>query len=207
MNSMHLQGCPTRRGPWASALVILTTLSLLACTPQYDWREVRNEAPAWIATFPGKPVEVTRQVVLPAIKGPVTLTLRSSRVNDTMFAVGWVSVQPLDPKALGQKQPMREIQQALEVAMLKNIQADEMQIKRQTDISVPGSGELKARQINAQGRLQTGQNQAPTEAALWMRTLTIEKPLSIVLEVIVVGPKANVAEEVAMQFIDSLRLP
>ena len=200
MNSIRYLIFHAHRVVRPGAVAISVVWALLGCTPQYDWRDVRNEAPAWIATFPGKQVQVAREISLPPIKAPVTLTLASSRIKNTMFAVGWVSGPTLDSKTLEQ------VRSALEVAMLKNIEAEESTVQRTENPPAVALGNRSIRQIYAQGRLQLDRNNS-AEALLWMRTLTVSAPIPFVLEIIAVGPKEHLNEELALQFIESLRLP
>jgi hypothetical protein len=64
--------------------------ALLACSPKFDWREVRSPADAYAVSLPGKPQVVTRDVELPLAAGPhkVSMTMTSAGVGPTMFAVG-----------------------------------------------------------------------------------------------------------------------
>ena len=84
-----------------------------------DWREVRLEAISGSALFPGKPVEVSRTLQLGDAQNVVTLTLRSARIDSTVFAVGWVLDAGLDTR------------EKLEAAMLANISAEVSMISRQ----------------------------------------------------------------------------
>ena len=84
-----------------------------------DWREVRLEAISGSALVPGKPVEVSRTLQLGDAQNVVTLTLRSARIDSTVFAVGWVLDAGLDTR------------EKLEAAMLANISAEVSMISRQ----------------------------------------------------------------------------
>jgi hypothetical protein len=203
--------------PTRHALAGLAGILLLAgCTPQFDWREVRNEQPGWVATFPGKPVEVARTLTLPGIANPVTLTIRSARIKDSMFAVGWAVNTDNTP---GADERLRKI---LEAAMLNNLQHDPATTQR----TVVKIGDRPAQQVVATGSIKAGEKGAADPAGLWMRSLVISapsiplvptipaapaasslKPASTVIEIIAVGPASFLTEDQAMQFLQSFRLP
>ncbi len=69
------------------AFVIVFSLSaLLACSPTYDWREVRSDIGRYSVLFPKKPGVETR--TLPLLNTEVALTWQSTQVNGTLFAAG-----------------------------------------------------------------------------------------------------------------------
>ena len=159
------------------------------CTPTYDWREVRSEEGGWIAVFPEKPVEVTRTITLPDLSGPLRLTLRSGRIGETMFAVGWTDTASESVRA------------ALETAMLNNLQAVASSIERKkiTHRSQPMI------ETSAEGLIKTDPATPAVKASLWMRSLVRQGATPRVIEIVAVGPKSALSEEAARQFIESLR--
>ena len=70
---------------WAVALAVVS-----ACSPKFDWREVRSSADAYAVALPGKPQIITRDLELPLAAGSqkVSMTMTSAGVGATMFAVG-----------------------------------------------------------------------------------------------------------------------
>lgn len=61
-------------------------LSLSACTPAYDWREVRGENAPFTVLLPTKPSVLSRPVNLGGIQS--TMTMTAAEVGDVTFAVG-----------------------------------------------------------------------------------------------------------------------
>ncbi len=59
---------------------------LSACSPKYDWREVRGSASPFTATMPGKPSEYTRPVQLDQLK--TNMTMMGTKVEGATFAIG-----------------------------------------------------------------------------------------------------------------------
>lgn len=81
----------------AAGLALVAPLVLLAaCSPKFDWREVRSTADAYAVALPGKPQIITRDIDLPAAEGArkVSMTMTSAGVGGTMFAVGAVQLPP-----------------------------------------------------------------------------------------------------------------
>jgi hypothetical protein len=73
----------TRR--WRSAFVAALALLAVACSQRFEWREVRIDDVA-VAALPGRPQSVTREVDVGG--QPVSMTMWSTGVGATMFAVG-----------------------------------------------------------------------------------------------------------------------
>lgn len=106
---------------WPKAyLAGLAVLVLAACSPRYDWREVRSEQSGWVALFPDKPQTQTRTMNLDGRSLDMTMTI--ARVNEVSFVVGHVTEKngEQDTSKLREAKPgLREI---LRDAMLRNIQ-------------------------------------------------------------------------------------
>lgn len=61
-------------------------LNLAACSPQYDWREVRGPNAPYVVMLPAKPTTVSRSINLDGQQ--VTMTMTAARVDGVTFAVG-----------------------------------------------------------------------------------------------------------------------
>ena len=71
----------------AASIAILTLLTMLgACTPRYDWRDVRGAGAPYLVLLPAKPSTHTRSVNLGGIQASMTMT--AAEVGDATFAVG-----------------------------------------------------------------------------------------------------------------------
>ena len=66
---------------------------LMACSPKYNWREVRGTAAPFFVTLPAKPATHARTINLAGTQ--VTMTMTGAEVDDVTFAVG--SVELADP--------------------------------------------------------------------------------------------------------------
>jgi hypothetical protein len=194
---------PRRLSASVAGVLLLPLMLVAGCSPRMDWREIGNEAAGWRATFPAKPVEVSRQIELPNGVGPIRLTLRSARVDDAMFAVGWA-----ESSAPG-------VREALESAMLANIGAEGKSIQRKT---IETSGQQLI-EVSASGRMQLSPEGPPTPARLVMRSTVLadsngdkrknssdSRATMRIVEIIAVGPTAQISDDEARQFVESLRL-
>lgn len=191
------------RAVWMATVLSCAT----GCTPKYDWRILDNEEFGWVATFPAKPVEVTRRVAMEGFETPVGLTLKSARIDNTMFAVGWVAREAAPPgstPALRQRPADAEkIRKALQQAMLKNLDHDAQTIK---ESEVVLANQLSAKALFAKGKMRLNKDAPAIDAVLWMRSQANPNARLLAIEIIAVGPSGEIPEEIALQFIESLRL-
>ena len=178
-------------------LISATGFIMLACAPKYDWRDLRHEEAKWQATFPAKPVEVSRALSLPDSKAVVSLTLRSAKIDENLFAVGWIS------------NTAKSTAGHLEAAMLANIAARPDTIQRTT---IQSSGQV-IQELRAKGTMRVNSSGDDKEAMLWMRTVTRTTPASQslpantqVVEIIALGPTDSLSEADAELFVKSLIL-
>ncbi|MFN4999150.1 MAG: hypothetical protein ACK5FQ_07650 [Betaproteobacteria bacterium] len=177
------------------ALVCLLGI-IYGCSPRMDWREVQLQAIGGSALFPGKPVEVSRTLQMESAQGAITLTLRSARIDSTVFAVGWVLNAGPDTR------------EKLEAAMLANIGAEAAMVSRQA----LKQSDLVIHEVAASGEMRQRPDSAPVPARLWMRSLTIDRRVPgqagarQAIEIIAAGPAHELKEEDARLFIESLKL-
>ncbi len=76
----------------AAALAALL-LSVSACSPTFNWRELRVDGTPLLALMPCKPESATRPVPLGgAAAGPTALHMHSCEAGGLRFAVAWADV-------------------------------------------------------------------------------------------------------------------
>ena len=68
------------------AAILACTVCLCACTPTYDWRDVRGDKVPFTVLLPAKPSALSRQVNLGGIQADMTMT--AAEIEDVTFAVG-----------------------------------------------------------------------------------------------------------------------
>ncbi|NUT15693.1 MAG: hypothetical protein HOQ33_14475, partial [Cupriavidus sp.] len=91
----------------------LLALALCACSPRYDWRTIQSGEGGYAALYPGKPTSAARDVTIAGRKLP--MTMEAARVDDTLFAVGVVTL-PADDEAL-----RREALASMQAGLLANL--------------------------------------------------------------------------------------
>jgi hypothetical protein len=112
----------TRRHFLVATAGLMSLTSLSACSPTYDWREVRSEAGRYSVLFPKKPGLETR--TLPLLGTQIELSWQSTQIEDTLFAVGHAAY----PAALAATPGSRAQTLALfEQAWLRNFNASVQQ--------------------------------------------------------------------------------
>ena len=92
-------------------LGLVAVVVLAACTPTYDWREVKSDAV--VALLPAKPSSQTRELELAGLK--VQMTMQSARADALAFAVARVDL-PAGSDAAARE----SIVDALRTALLRN---------------------------------------------------------------------------------------
>jgi hypothetical protein len=70
----------------SQAAALAGVLALSACTPTYDWREVRGKDAPFTALFPAKPATHSRMVNLDGMQ--LTMTMTMANADGVTFAVG-----------------------------------------------------------------------------------------------------------------------
>ena len=71
--------------PKFSAFAIIA-LALLACTPKFDWRDVRSDDSPYTILMPAKPATMTRELDLGQSK--IVMHMTTVQVDGVSFAVG-----------------------------------------------------------------------------------------------------------------------
>lgn len=186
-------------------LLLLSGLTLMACTPEMNWRVFRDTDTNWSASFPGKPVSVSRTIQIEGGKpAKVELHLWAVNVNEVRYTVG--RAQWIDRSNPNTGQSQADLAKYLETSRLNNIAAQ----SPQTIPAPAGPNEQKGfameksfrPALRAVGSIVLNPKEGPIEAILWLQTYPRERD---VLEVIVLGPASAFSEEAAEQFFSSFK--
>ncbi|QYY31903.1 MULTISPECIES: hypothetical protein [Cupriavidus] len=92
---------------------MLAVACLGACSPRYDWRTIQSGDGGYAALYPAKPTSAARDVAIAGHKLP--MTMQAARVDDTLFAVGVVTL-PSDDAEL-----RREALAAMQSGLVANL--------------------------------------------------------------------------------------
>ena len=178
--------CPVRRVLWLQLALLCA-----ACSPKYDWREIRSPEAGWTAMLPGKQAAATRDITLGDM--PVKMAMQGARVDDTAFTVASAALPDAQP-ATGARAlaAMRE-------ALVRNIGGRETAASEVTapliDASGRRIGQTPGVQVAAAGQVRG-------RPATMIARLYVHRARAV--QALVVGPEID--REQADQFFESLRL-
>jgi hypothetical protein len=164
---------------------------LSACSPEYDWREVKPEGSGLMAMMPARPASMTQPVNLNGISAD--MTLHGARVRDVAFTVGSARL----PDALPERR--EHAVAAMRTAMVRNIGGTE-QSSRPVSITVVNAagvaqGTIAGVEVQANGKMRD------TEVVLLAR---FAADGDRAWQAVVLGPRPD--REQAALFLESLRV-
>jgi hypothetical protein len=172
--------------PLFYALIVFIWI-LAACTPQYDWREVRGTTAPFSVVLPAKPASFTRPINLDGQQ--VAMTMTAAEINGVTFAVGTATL-PDAEKALNAISSMK-------TALVKNISGTVKQEKS----SVNKTSRITSIELDAVGPPSSGSKSQPVR--LLARFIAREKQ---VYQIVIVGPEKAVTTDAADIFFTSFKL-
>lgn len=164
----------------APGVVLLT---LTACSPQYDWRQIQSAHAPFSIAMPAKPSTYTRKIDLRGTT--VEMTMSAAEIGENTFAVGTAEL----PDAIQAQAAV----QAMQLALVNNIQG---KIRNQKMVIVPRSAEKNAgsivlTEIDALGGQQR---------VLFARFAANDRR---VYQLVATGPESLMTKELAQRFFDS----
>lgn len=173
--------------PLLRAALAIGALALSACSPQYDWREVRSADAPFVAVLPAKPATYSRPVNLDGIQ--VAMTMTAAEVAGVTFAIGTAQL----PDAAKAQAALA----AMKTALVKNIGGT----IRHEKASALMPGKMTSIEIEANG--------APSAAAGGQPRLLLARFIAQdqrVYQLVVVGPEQAVSRETVDTFFTSFKL-
>jgi len=163
-------------------------LLLTACSPTFNWRELRDDAIPLQAMLPCKPERGEREVPLGGTLR--TLHMHSCETGGLTFAVAWASL-PDAAQAVAALQPWRQ-------ATLATLRIDAAQVAEPAlawPARVPGAAQVQGLQASGQG---------PAGQVVVVRAAYFSHGV-IGYQAAIYG--ARIPDEVASSFFEALRLP
>lgn len=161
------------------AAFLACAILLAACSPKFNWREVRGTSAPFVVLLPAKPASHTRTVNLDGID--VSMTMTAAEIDGVTFAIGTAEL-PDEAKA---KQAIA----AMKTALVRNIGGT---VRKET-VSAPGvlPASIDIEATGAQSRVLLG------------RFIANGKHI---YQVIVVGKESALSREAADTFLTSFKL-
>lgn len=174
------------------SLPIALTCALLmtACTPKYDWREIRSADAPFIVALPAKPVSFSRPINLDGI--PVTMPMIAAEVGGTTFAVGTAKLPDTANAALALI--------TMKTALVKNIGGTVKTEKSVAAAKSPNGGQnVITIEIEAVGT----RNGKPQPILLMARFIAQGKQI---YQLVVLGEEKSISRDAADTFFTSFKL-
>ena len=167
------------------AAPLLAAAGLTACTPTFDWRELRPADSGAVAMFPCRPASHAREVLLAGHR--VRLTMHACSAGDSTWAQAWADLE--DPARIG---PALE---ELRAAAAANLAAG---AGRALPLQVEGTTPSPAMQrVAFEGRLPDGKA-AQEQVALFAKGLRVYQATAL---------GAKLQAEAAETFFGGLKTP
>jgi hypothetical protein len=171
--------------------LVATALMLTACSPKYDWREVRSSDAPYAVALPSKPTTLSRQIDLNGV--PVTMTMTASAVDGVTFAVGTAEL----PDATQAQVSLN----AMKTALVNNISGTISQEKMSTMAHGVAAGQLAVMEVDAQGPASAATN--GQTRVMFARFVAKDKR---VYQLGVTGAEKNVTRDLVNTFFSSFKL-
>ena len=191
------------RAAMSTIMACALAMMLVACSPEYDWRDVRSPGGEYWVQLPARPAIMTRRIHLEGLA--VDMTMQGAKVGDNSFTVALV---PLPGQAGAQSGGQAEaagvsaerILLAMREQMLRNIGASPstpLEVATVTLADADGRkiGAMQVQAISARGSGKRAELQIFARFLLWHGQ---------VLQIVAIGP--GLGAEAPAHFLDSLRL-
>lgn len=176
---------------WLLASLAAAAVPVAGCAPEYNWREVRYPEQGVIVMLPGKPTSLTRRITLDG--EPVDMTMHGTAAGGSNFAVGVVR--------LADRSRRDKHLAAMRAQMVRNIDGRETSVATLQVMVLDREGARRdtapATVIRVDGTIR----QAPARMIAGFVGHGDR-----VVQFVVMGPAADVDDEEAKVFIESLRL-
>ena len=184
LRSMYLSSSFLHR----AALAALLCCYLSGCSPTFDWREVRDPTDGYSVLMPGKPSTHTRPVLLNGMK--LDMSMRAVEVNQLMFAIGQVHLPDSSSAA------------ATLTIMKDQLLASSSTTSIREKLTPAADGRGSMIEVEAGGAPGAGNN--GQTRVLYGRFISKDAAL---YQVLIVGPKNKITDEVVETFLTSFKLP
>ena len=191
MHTLSLSRFFLRRCTTIAAVAVLVTLA--ACSPKYDWREVRGTDAPFVVLLPAKPATLSRPIDLDGSK--VTMTMTAAEVDGVTFAVGTAQ--------LSDAAHAQAALSAMKAALVKNIGGTIKSEKTAALAPANGAAKSQATAIDIEASGAPGRDAKGQPRMLVARFIAQDQR---VYQVVVVGREKAVTRDAIDTFITSFKL-
>ncbi|HEV7856676.1 MAG TPA: hypothetical protein VGO72_06935 [Herminiimonas sp.] len=178
---------------FSASCAIAAALAIMACSPKFDWRDVRNDSASYMVAMPDKPVTFSRDIDLQGVK--VSMTMTAAEIDNVTFAVGTAEL----PDATQAQVSLN----AMKIALVRNIGGTIRQEKVLTmsQSARTGSGTVAVTEIEAIGPASTATAGQPR--VLYARFIARDRR---VYQLVATGPNKSLSRDIVDIFFSSFRL-
>lgn len=172
--------------------VVASAALLAACSPKFDWREIRSAEGGFAVHLPDKPQTVARDIDFDG--GRIAMTMTSTGVGPTMFAVG---VARLPAQATASPAAVDRTVVFFRDALVRNI-GGSVTSRRPASLAATGGRTLRAAEaVQAHGK-------ADGRAAQLAARFYVADDR--VYQVVALGAEGELSDDVLETFFSSFRL-
>jgi len=182
----------------ARILAAAACLLVAACSPRFDWREIRQPAAGYAVALPDKPQTATREIAFEHPAGAVRteMTMLSTGVGASLFAVGSAGLPSF---AIETPEALAATLAWFSDGLLRNVQATQAIADEIGPPAGLGTRKLRAaRAFSAAGKAGSGR-----PARLAVRLYVVDDRL---FQLVALGAEGEVPPQALETFFDSFRL-
>ncbi|NYE25488.1 hypothetical protein [Pigmentiphaga litoralis] len=176
-----------------SLSLALSFVALTACSPKYDWREMPAADSAVKVTYPARPQSDTRDVNVAGYTLPLTFTI--AQVDASVFAVGHAK---LPDAVLNDPAEMAKVADAFEEVLRANLRGT---LRQRREVTLKQSAADTRKLFRA---VEVEVHGAVANSPSWLlgRVYVLGNSL---IEIVALGPEAELTPDVARQFVESVK--
>lgn len=188
------------------AIAAIAAAALAACSPRFDWREIRRSEDRFAVALPDRPQTVVREVEFqPGDAAPrrVEMAMTSTGVGSTLFAVGAVR---LPRELLADGPPADRAVAWLKASLLRNVNGTETTETALPPERLPRSAVAATRsgiELRTRGTVPAKAGGSGRPAELAARIYVADDRL---YQLVVVGAEGELSPDTIDTFFSSFRL-
>jgi hypothetical protein len=177
-----------------NAGIVAAAALLAACSPKFDWREVRSADGGFVVHLPDKPQTVARAIDIDG--RAIEMTMTSTGVGPTMFAVG---VARLPAQATADPAAVERTVAFFRDALVRNI-GGSVTSRRSAPLAATGGRTLRAAEaVAARGKVGADGRAAQLAVRLYVADDRF-------YQVVALGAEGELSDDVLETFFSSFRL-
>ncbi len=115
--------------------LVASCILVAACSPQFDWRTIKNDAQGYSVMFPSKPQLIERSITYQATS--LKQTLEFAKVNEDVFAVMTTQI----PATIATQ--VKTVEQMLQNTLLQQVPTTQFNLVKEGTIRIGPTGQTK----------------------------------------------------------------